>query len=96
MLRDFSAVVICLGILGVAADTNAQLMIPDIMNSRVMLFDAFDGSLIDESFIDMSDQGGFPVTRSQLAMRSGFPIKPIERSTATMQKDFIWVILLAN
>lgn len=36
---------------------NCDLMVPDSTNDRVMLFSSFDGSLINDNFIDMVPQG---------------------------------------
>lgn len=41
---------------------SAQLLIPESSNDQVMLFDQFDGSLINPSFIDLSTQdAGTPI-----------------------------------
>lgn len=52
----FSMVLCCF-----SATADAQLIVPDITNSQLMLFDETDGSLIDASFINMTAQAGFPV-----------------------------------
>jgi hypothetical protein len=41
----------------IAGMASAQIMIPDSTSDDVMLFDAFDGSLLNASFIDLSPVG---------------------------------------
>ncbi|MFG0260166.1 MAG: hypothetical protein ACF8LK_07405 [Phycisphaerales bacterium JB041] len=42
---------------GIASAQSGVLMVPESSNDRVMLFDAFDGSLITDNFIDLAPQG---------------------------------------
>ncbi|NNM26378.1 MAG: hypothetical protein HKO59_10425 [Phycisphaerales bacterium] len=59
-----------------------QLMIPDVTNARVMLVDEFDGSLLDDRFIDMSSLGGNPVN----AVRVGEEIWVSNQTNRTIHR----------
>ena len=51
---------------GIASAQSGVLMVPESSNDRVMLFDAFDGSLITDNFIDLVPQGaGTPINAVQ-------------------------------
>ncbi|QKK06939.1 MAG: hypothetical protein HND58_01370 [Planctomycetota bacterium] len=52
---------------GIASAQSGVLMVPESSNDRVMLFDAFDGSLITDNFIDLVPQGaGTPINAVQV------------------------------
>ncbi|MFG0242733.1 MAG: hypothetical protein ACF8R9_08120 [Phycisphaerales bacterium JB054] len=52
---------------GIASAQSGVLMVPESSNDRVMLFDAFDGSLITDNFIDLAPQGaGTPINAVQV------------------------------
>ncbi|MFG0329457.1 MAG: hypothetical protein ACF8PN_06095 [Phycisphaerales bacterium] len=57
--RFFSVMALGGAALAMTGHAQAQqlLMVPESSNDRVMLFDAFDGSLVDANFIDLVPQG---------------------------------------
>ena len=52
----------------VATAGHTQLLVPDVSNGKIMLFDSVTGALMESSFIDTADQGGFPVNAVQIGV----------------------------
>lgn len=56
-MKAFKSVV-AVGFLAAIAQAGGVLMVPESSNDQVMTFDAFDGSLINMNFIDLTSQTG--------------------------------------